>query len=122
MNFDQAIAAHAEWKHKLAAYLRKPDHSLKAADVALDNKCELGKWLAGEGSRFAHLPEYATVKSEHSRFHKVASEVVHRADAGKDVSEEVMLGGKSEFAKISSAVVRSIMALKAKVEVPVGSH
>lgn len=119
MNFDQAIAAHSEWKHKLAAYLKKPDHSLKAADIAQDNQCELGKWLAGEGRKHSNLPEYNTVKADHARFHKVAADVVRRADAGKDVSEEVMLGAKSEFVAASSAVVRSLMALKSKVEVPV---
>ena len=121
MDFDHAIAAHSAWKSKLAGYLKNPDHSIKAAEIALDDHCELGKWIAGEGKQFAKLPEYASVKSEHTRFHKAAAEVVHRADAGQKVSEEVVLGGKSEFASASAAVVRSIMALKAKV-VSVGAH
>jgi hypothetical protein len=121
MDFDHAIAAHAAWKSKLANYLKNPDHSIQPDDVALDDQCELGKWIAGEGKQFAKLPEYAGVKSDHARFHRVAANIVMRANAGQKVSEEVVLGAKSEFASASSSVVRAIMALKLKVEVPAGA-
>ena len=115
MDFDYAIAAHSSWKNRLATYLKKPDHSLKPAEVGMDDHCDLGKWIAGEGKQFAKLPEYATMKSEHARFHKAAAAVVQRADAGQNVSEEVALGAKSDFVAASAAVVRAIMALKSKV-------
>ncbi len=120
MDFDHAIAAHSAWKSKLANYLKKPDRSLRAADIAAENACELGKWIAGEGKQFARLPEYSTVKSEHARFHKVAANVVERAKAGQHVEEEVALGAKSEFGTVSNAVVRAIVALKSKVGTTVG--
>jgi methyl-accepting chemotaxis protein len=119
MDFDHAIAAHSEWKHKLAVYLKKPDRSIKPEEIALDNKCDLGKWIAGEGKKFANFPEYAFVKSDNTHFHKIAAGIVQRANAGQQVTEEVALGAKSEFASASSAVVRSIMALKSKVGTPV---
>ena len=119
MDFDHAIAAHSAWKTKLAAYLKKPDHSLNAAQIALDTACDLGKWIAGEGKQFSGLPEFAKVKADHARFHKVAAQVVERANAGEQLLEEVSLGAKSEFASASNAVVRSIMALKSKVGAPV---
>ena len=115
MDFDHAIAAHASWKRKLTDYIKNPDHSIKSAEVALDDHCDLGKWIFGAGKEFAKLPEYAKVKSEHARFHKVASGVVHRADAGQKVSEDMAFGAKSEFAEASAAVVHAILALKSKV-------
>jgi hypothetical protein len=121
MDFDHAIAAHSAWKAKLSNYLKKPDHSLNPAQVSLDNACELGKWIAGEGKQFAGLPEFAKVKADHARFHKVAANVVQRANAGEHLLEEVSLGAKSEFASASNAVVRSLMALKSKVAAPVGT-
>jgi len=121
MDFDQAIAAHSAWKGKLSKYLQNPDRSLQPTEIAVDDRCDLGKWIAGEGKKFAKLPEYAAVKSDHTRFHKVAASIVQRANAGEKVAEEVALGAKSEFAVASSAVVRSIMSLKAKVGVPVGA-
>ena len=119
MDFDYAIAAHAEWKRKLAKYLAAPDHSLNADEVSADNRCELGKWLAGEGKKFSKLAEYASTVSDHGKFHKAAGEIVRRANAGQKVTEDVALGAKSDFATASSSVVRSIMALKAKVGTPV---
>ena len=115
MDFDGAIKAHSEWKMKLSIYLRKPDGSLKAADVCQDNKCALGQWIYGEGSKHSSLPEFAKLKAEHAVFHKEAAEVIKKADAGKDVSEEVMLGGKSNFATASGNVVFAIMSMKKKV-------
>lgn len=118
MNFDQAIAAHSSWKQKLRAYLNKPDRSLNPTEIAHDNTCELGKWIAGEGAKHAGMAEFQSLRSEHSRFHKAAAEVVRQADGGQNVVEDVALGGKSEFANASSAVVSAIMALRAKVGQP----
>lgn len=115
MDFDQAIASHSSWKSKLRAYLAKPDRSLAASDVAQDHKCDLGKWINGEGKAYASLPEFQTLHSEHSRFHKAASDVIQHADSGKNVTEEVALGGKSEFSSASSSVVNALMAMKHKV-------
>ncbi len=114
MNFEEAIKTHADWKTKLSHYLQHPDHSLKAVDVSVDTKCALGQWIYGEGSKHAALPEYSKLKSEHQRFHKAAAGVITKADAGVDESQEVALGGKSDFSSASSAVVSAIMAMKAK--------
>jgi methyl-accepting chemotaxis protein len=95
MNFDDAIASHVEWKAKLKKYLKQPDHSLKSADVAVDNKCALGQWIYGEGKKFASLRKFSELQSEHQRFHKSAAAVITKADAGKDENEEVALGSKS---------------------------
>lgn len=115
MDFDQAITAHTNWKSKLRAYLAKPDHSLVPSEVAMDNKCELGKWINGEGSKHASLPEFQTLRTQHTHFHKAAADVIRHADSGQNTSEEVALGGKSEFSSASSAVVSAIMAIKSKV-------
>lgn len=114
MNFDEAIQAHSAWKMKLSNYLRKPDGSLKPAEVSLDNKCALGQWIYGEGAKFAGIPEYTTLKAEHARFHKAAAAVISKADSGQSTSEDTALGSKSDFAQASSAVVAAIMAIRRK--------
>ncbi len=112
MNFDDAIRAHSSWKMKLASYLRKPDGSLKASEIQLDNKCELGRWIHGEGIRHANLPQFATLKTEHAAFHQAAAEVVRHADSGKDTAEETALGGKSAFSKASHSVIAALLEMK----------
>lgn len=112
MNFDEAIKAHSDWKMKLSAYLRNPDGSLQATTVGLDNKCPLGVWIHGEGSQYASLPEYAILKSEHAAFHKAAAEVIRKADAKQDTTEDVALGSGSPFASSSTKVVQAIMKMR----------
>lgn len=114
MDFDGAIKAHSAWKLKLSAYLRNPDGSLKADEIQQDNKCELGKWIYGEGAKFSNLPEFIALKKDHARFHKCAAEVVKKADSGAKVSDEVALGAKSDFANASDAIVGALMTMRRK--------
>ncbi len=115
MDFNQAISAHSKWKTKLREYLVKPDRSLSASEIALDNKCELGKWIVGDGAKYSSLPEFQALRSEHAKFHKAAADVVRKADSGHRVIEEVALGSNSEFSLASANVVTAIMAIKNKV-------
>jgi hypothetical protein len=112
MNFDQAISCHVQWKSKLASYLNHPDHSLSAAEIAKDDRCDLGKWLCGEGQKYANSPEFKKLVADHAHFHAAAAEIVKKADTGLRVSEEVALGAKSEYSSVSNAVVSSLMHMK----------
>lgn len=116
MDFDEAIKAHSAWKMKLSNYLKKPDGSLKAADIQVDNKCILGQWIYGEGSKWNSLAEYATLKSEHAKFHRAAADIVRKADSGQSTSEETALGAKSEFGLTSNSVVAAIMSMRRKAQ------
>ncbi len=116
MNFDEALKTHVGWKMKLQGYLTKPDGSINVAELTADNRCELGKWIYGEGSHYAGVPEYRTLKNEHARFHKAAGSVVNRANAGQKVQGEIELGSSSEFASASQGVVSAIMMLRPKVK------
>jgi hypothetical protein len=112
MDFDQAISCHVQWKSKLAAYVNHPDHSLSAAELGREDRCDLGKWLHGEGQKFAMLPEFAKLVVDHAHFHAAAADVVKKADSGRRVSEEIALGAKSDYATASNAVVTSLMKMK----------
>lgn len=112
MDFDKAIQAHVQWKSKLAAYLAKPDHSLIPAIVGDSAKCDLGKWLRGEGQKHAKHGEFVKLVAEHDRFHAAAAKIVQRADSGEKVGEAIALGSKSDYAHASNATVTAIMKMK----------
>jgi chemoreceptor zinc-binding protein len=112
MDFDQAIAAHSAWKRKLSEYLSSPNGSLRAAEAGADNRCELGKWIYGEGSTYSALPTFATLKHEHARFHKAVGAVIKKVDSGQPATAESELGSKSELSRASSAVVLAITTMK----------
>jgi hypothetical protein len=110
MNAETAIKAHVQWKAKLRAYLQAPNKSLNPVEIEKDNNCELGKWLHGEGARHAGKQTYKDLVVEHAKFHKAAADVVRRADSGKKVLEETILGNSSTFSSVSGRVVELIIA------------
>jgi len=117
MDFDEAIAAHSAWKAKLKAYLQKPDKSLDAKRVGLDDQCKLGQWLHGEATKFSAIAEFRELKSQHANFHQAAADLIKRADAGEKVAEQAALGANSPFSKLSSQVVQSILKVQQKITV-----
>jgi methyl-accepting chemotaxis protein len=115
MNLNDAAIAHIVWKDKLLEYLIKRNASLDPSELSRDDKCPLGKWISGGGQEYASYPEYTTLKSEHTRFHKAVGDVVRGALLGLSIKPETVLGADSEFGAASAAVVTSIVGLKGKV-------
>jgi methyl-accepting chemotaxis protein len=116
MTFDDAVVCHSEWKRKLHAYVSNPVGDINIDEVAATNKCKLGRWIRGEGRKYAGFPEFAKLIAEHARFHKAAADIVRRADGGQDASFEFELGAGSEFSLASAAVVLAIMDMKRRNE------
>jgi hypothetical protein len=112
MEFDDAIAAHTQWKHKIRRSLAKDPTSLNPADVSVDHNCSLGMWIYGEGANYRGLPEYVKLKYEHARFHLVTAELVKRAHAGESIDAEMAPCASSEFSASSSAVIMAIVTMK----------
>jgi hypothetical protein len=112
MDFDEAVGAHSKWKRRMRCSLAKHDGDLNPAEVALDHKCVLGEWIYGEGASYSSLAEYAKLKYEHDRFHKVAAELIKRANSGESIDAELAPCSNSEFSTSSSAVIIAIVAMK----------
>lgn len=115
MDFDAAVKAHSDWKLKLKKYLRNPDNTLRGHDVCMDNRCELGRWIHGEGAKYANLAEFKELKSNHAQFHRAAGSIVDKANSGAQVASDTAIGDSSEFSQVSMKVVSNIMALRRKV-------
>jgi hypothetical protein len=112
MDFDDAIAAHTKWKVRLRTFLGGNGEPLDPATVARDNQCDLGKWIYGEGARYASLPAYEQLKTAHAKFHRCASQVVSAAKQGRAAEAQAMLEAGGEFGRLSSDTVTAIMQMK----------
>ncbi|MFC5505028.1 methyl-accepting chemotaxis protein [Bosea massiliensis] len=117
-DFDRAVRAHSDWKMKLGAYIRRPDQSLRAIEVARDDVCELGCWIHGPGRNLAGAKEYAELKSAHAAFHRTAADIVRRADAGETVTEDIALSATSPYSDASGQVMKAIVAMKRRASDP----
>lgn len=111
MNFDAAVAAHANWKLKISLLregrLQEP---LDPRKIQRDDVCDLGKWIHGEGVRHAQRPEFQALRDAHSRFHIYTASLVEKLQSGNRIPEsELSLG--SDYGKLSAEVVQMLRAL-----------
>ncbi len=116
MNFDEAIAAHVDWKAKLRGYLKKADKSLDPNIIEQDNQCTLGKWIYGEGTKYRSNQYFEDLVTEHAKFHKCAAKVVRQIDAGNLTEAEALIDAQSNYTEISGLVVTKIRKLRSEIE------
>ena len=112
MDYDQAIRAHSNWKTRLRNYIRNPDRSMVASEVARDDVCELGCWIRGHGQSHAKLPAFPKLQAAHIQFHRAAAEIVAQADAGERVDDAVTFGATSAFGVTSMEVIEALLSLR----------
>ena len=106
--FDRAIAAHAKWKYRLFQAINTGKSEWTVAEIRADDRCDFGDWLN-------HLPvakrtdeRYSRVRSLHTEFHKVASEVLALALSGKKEEAQVAMSMGSPFTEVSAQLVLSL--------------
>jgi hypothetical protein len=115
MDFNDAIAAHIRWRTRLSRYVAEPDRSLSADEIAATNRCELGRWLGGEGRMYSGAPEYAALIDSHALFHKAAAAIVIKADSGQRVTKDIALGLQSGYGAASSEILKTLLVMKTRV-------
>ena len=94
-----AIAAHGQWKLRLKQAIAIGKIDANPEDVAVDNKCEFGKWLYGPGitPEIKETKPYEVVKRLHAEFHICASKILRHTEAGEmDAAMELMQGEYAE--------------------------
>ena len=108
MDLSNAIDAHTQWRVKLKAAITLGEQ-LDASSITLDNHCDLGKWLSGEGRNlFASKPEFRKLVASHRLFHAAAGKVAAAANAGRTAEAESLLSGP--FQAQSQEAVAAIQA------------
>ncbi|SDK87323.1 methyl-accepting chemotaxis protein, partial [Methylophilus rhizosphaerae] len=93
-SLDDANKAHAAWKTRLINYMNgKHKEVINHDDAASDHKCDLGKWIYGEGKQHAHRNEYRTLKEAHAHFHESVGEILVCIESRKLDQAKFLLGG-----------------------------
>ena len=113
MKLEDAIAAHAEWKLRLCAYVDGTSREvLVAATVCRDDQCALGKWMHGDGRRLTSVAEFVAARTAHAEFHRHAGAVVQTVDGGDRARATAMLAPDGAFEKASMNVASSLVRLR----------
>ncbi|MBB1075961.1 CZB domain-containing protein [Rhodoferax sp. 4810] len=112
IDIDNAIAAHENWKLRLQNYLNgQSTEELRPEFICMDDRCDLGKWLYGPGTRqLGKYPTFSVLIARHKFFHLQASTVVALTQANqKDEANKVLEGS---YRHASTQVVLLLKELK----------
>jgi hypothetical protein len=116
MTFDAAIKAHSDWKLRLANYCQgKPTEPIDIRKLAMDNVCELGKWLHGEGRKYATDPVYPELVQGHATFHRTAAKLASMVERGEASTALTQIQSRdSEFGALSVRLVGILMGFRTR--------
>jgi methyl-accepting chemotaxis protein len=101
-NFDMIVLMHRNWLIQLRAFLddRKDDLKATSEDHV---KCDLGKWIYGDGKRFSEKSAYKTLEANHKDFHIKAGEIIRaKSEGNKAAAEEMYENLLEEYKQIVS--------------------
>jgi hypothetical protein len=111
LDVGSAIAAHENWKGRLAAYLSgKSTEELHPEVICFDDRCDLGKWLHGSArEQLGKYTSFQQLVAEHKDFHYHASNVVSLKQAGKtEEAEKLFANG---YKMCSERVIKLLRSL-----------
>ena len=81
--FEQAIAAHEEWRTTFEHTVREGGGDLQVEAVRADNRCLLGLWLAATAKADLNPTALKMLRDVHGEFHRAAAQVLALALAGR---------------------------------------
>jgi hypothetical protein len=115
MNWMEVIQAHVMWKQRLTSLLAgESAETLDPDTIRLDDLCQLGLWIYGEGAAMAHLPQYEEVRELHAQFHRYAADVVRLYAAGRLDDAQNLLRG--EYSKLSEKLKHRTLGLSRQAQ------
>lgn len=112
MNLRLAITQHMQWKFRLdllvAGYSRE---TLDPEQVAQEEGCELGRWIAAEGERtHGSDPAFRSLQRTHAEFHRCAAEIIRLCLAGR--REEAERAFDWDFRPSYTEAMRAMMRFR----------
>ncbi|MBN2692589.1 MAG: CZB domain-containing protein [Burkholderiaceae bacterium] len=118
LNFFSATNAHKAWKKRLHDCVSGQCPTLDPDSIALDNRCDLGKWLYGvRDSRPVLSAEtqrlFTRLLEDHAAFHLCAASVARQAMANQTKEALQQLQG-GEYARTSNKVIGTLGELYLK--------
>lgn len=110
---DRAVQSHVQWKLKLLAAVSEGDPIDRSA-AGVDDMCDLGKWIYGEGASLRGLPEFRDLQAKHKEFHDAVCAVADLIAAGRlDKAKHEIAHGRYKHASTETVdAIRRVIALR----------
>lgn len=116
LDFQKWVAAHRDWRRRLVSYIDgSSTETLDETAICHDNRCDLGKWIHGNGGKFyGDVPVFKRLADDHAAFHRAAGEVVGQFKQQGEKEARRILNG--EFDLRSMHVVSGLEQLEKQVK------
>jgi methyl-accepting chemotaxis protein len=103
-NYGLILLMHRNWLIQLRAFLDDRKDNLKATSE--DHlKCDLGKWIYGDGKRFQNNKTYIELEKDHQKFHQLAGEIIKTQSEGNTVkAEELYQNLMNDYRQVISKI------------------
>jgi methyl-accepting chemotaxis protein len=116
---DTAIKAHAQWKDRLKGAVETRTSDIAPDQACLDNRCQFGKWIYGEGAA-TPLPErgadYERVRQLHAEFHRCAGDTLRKALAGDRAGYERDTAPSGPFHVVSTELTGALLSWRRRLQ------
>ena len=101
-NYDLITLMHRNWLVQLRAFLddRKEDLAATPEDHL---RCDLGKWIYGDGKQLKRNETYQALEAEHRKFHIAAGAIIRaKMDGNRTLAEELYQKLMDEYRSVVS--------------------
>ena len=116
--FNEAIAAHTEWKLKLIQQINQGQAVGNIDAITNSHLCELGQWIENVGGKYAYLPSFKTICTEHEEFHRIAGELLGHINKGNLVKAKEMMAYGGALRQSSDKLIKALMESGKELESP----
>lgn len=116
LDFARWVAAHRNWRKRLSDYIQgSSQEQLDETGISRADRCDLGKWIDGNGNRFyGKLPVFGKLRDHHAEFHRCAGHVVNVfKQEGPHAATKAL---HTEFDLVSLKVIEHLEALEHQVK------
>lgn len=116
LDFQKWVSAHRNWRQRLIAYIEgNSQETLDEHVICHDDRCDLGKWIHGNGQRFyGEEPPFQRLVNDHAAFHRSAGDVVSLFKSKGEKEARRTLTG--DFDLCSMRVIDGLSQLERRVK------
>lgn len=116
LDFQKWIAAHRNWRRRLQDYIEgKSQEQLDETLICKDDRCDLGKWIHGNGQKFyGGEATFQHLLGDHAAFHRAAGSIVEQHKQGNEKEARRTLTG--DFDLNSVRVIGALESLEKLVK------
>jgi methyl-accepting chemotaxis protein len=105
----KAIGAHGAWKKRLASAIASGVHTEDTAAVALDDRCEFGRWLKESAPAARDQAHHQASRALHAGFHGEAAKVLRLVSAGQQAEARASIAMGGSFSEASRLLTRTMI-------------